>query len=144
MASSSSAVTTEMQMGGSSTQEAPISVVDVLYRSIIQCQFFSTGDLMVTGEAASASSTGRTIEHTGLQHESTSEPIFIPATSSVPKTLGLELVISSRLLTPVIDLDLITASPTFMVAGTLISTKTSPWLLPVSSVVLSAAPVTLQ
>ena len=40
--------------------------VDVLYRSISQCQPFSTGDLMGTDEATSAPSTTPTIKQTGL------------------------------------------------------------------------------
>ena len=78
----------------------------VLYRTFIQRQFFSTGDLIVTDEAVSASSTGLTIEQTGLQHESTTEPVFILATSSVPETSSLELIIRSRLPMSVIDLSL--------------------------------------
>ena len=96
---------------------------------------------MVTDEAASASSTGPTIKQTGFQLESTNEPVFIPATSPVSVTSGLELVISSRSPKLVIDLDSVSTSPTSLVASTLASMKTSQ-LLPVSSALLTAGPAT--
>ena len=57
---------------GSSQEEitAPITLnsagIDILYRSIIQRQSFSTDNLMVTDETTSAPFTAPTIEQTGL------------------------------------------------------------------------------
>jgi len=97
---------------------------------------------MVTDEAVSAPSTTPTIEQTGLQLESTSKPVFIPATSSAPATSNLQLVIGSRSLTSVVDLDSMVTSPTSLVASTLVSMKTLPWLSYVPSVLLTFAPMT--
>ena len=127
---------------------APITLdsarVNVLYRSIIQCRSFFTGDLVVTDKTASAPFIARTIEQTGHQLEFASGLVSIPTISSALATFGLELVVSSRSPMPVIDLDSMITIPTYLVASTLISMKTPPRLLPVYfySVMLMAAPVT--
>ena len=116
--------------------------VDVLCHSIIQCRTFSTGDLMVNDEAMSAPSIIPTSEQIGLQLESTSEPVSIPATSLVLATSGLQLVICSRSPIPVIDLDSMITSLTSLVANTLNSMKTPSQLVPVSSALLMTASAT--
>ena len=83
-----------------------------------------------------------TIEQTELQLESVNGPVLIPATSSALVTSGLQLIISSRSPTLVVDPNSVIISPTSLVASTIISIKI-PLRLPfVSSIPLTAAPVT--
>ena len=97
---------------------------------------------MVTDGAASAPSAMPTIEQTGFQLEFTSEPVFIPATSSGLAIFGLQLAVSSRSPTLVIDPDSMITSLTSLVASTLVSMKTPSRLSFVPSVPLTVALVT--
>jgi len=125
---------------------APVTLdsagVDVLYHSIFQHRPLSTGDLMVTDEAASTLSTVPILEQIGLQLESTSGPVSIPTISSAQATTGLQLIINSRSPTLVFDQDPMITNPASLVASTLVSQKTPLRLPSVPSVLLTVAPMT--
>ena len=80
---------------------------------------FFAGDLIVTDEAASASSPMPNVEQTGLQLEFTSSLVSVPAISLAAATTGLQLSISTKSLSLVVDLDPMITSPTTLVANML-------------------------
>ena len=96
----------------------------------------------MTDEETSAPSTMPTIEQTGFQLESSSEPVSIPATSSSPATYGLQLVISSRSPTLVVNSESMITNPNSLIASTLVFIKIPLHLSSVLSVPLAVVPVT--
>jgi len=81
------------------------------------------------------------MEQTGIQLEFTSGPDSIPAASSAPAITDLQLIISSKSPTLIVDLDLMIINLIFLVASTLVSMKTPLRLLSVFSISLIVAPM---
>ena len=71
-----------------------IAGVDIIYRSIIQRRFSSTGNLIVTDEATTAPPATYIIEQPGIQLETTSELVFAPSMSPTLVTTGLAMIMS--------------------------------------------------
>ena len=83
-----------------------------------------------------------TLEQTGLQLKSISEPVYTPAISSALVTTGLIVIMSLCSPTLVVEPEHMIISPTSLVANTLVSMRTPPQLLPISSAQLTATPAT--
>ena len=79
-------------------------------------------------------------EQTGLQLESTIDPISTATTSSISTATGLQVITSPEFPTLVVELDHMITNPTSLVVSTLVSMKTHPRLLPISLVALMTAP----
>ena len=130
------------QEGATASITLDVARIDILYCSIIQCRSFSTGDLMVTDEAASVPSIAPTFEQTRLQLEVTSEPVSAPAISSALVNTILVVITSLYSLALVVKPEPMITSPTSLVASMLVSMSTPPQLLPIFSAQLTTALVT--
>jgi len=97
---------------------------------------------MMTGEVVPAPSIVLTSEQTRHQLEVTSEPIFAPIVCSTLVTTGLVVITSICSPVLVVEPEPMITSPTSLVASTLVSMRTPPSLLPISSAQLTAAPTT--